>query len=246
MSDLDTRVRQSLERLTHPTDSAIHERSAVWEALVARRRRRDRRRAVAAGSATVLAGAIAIASVFLTPDGNRTEVATGDVEPSNMFNEGSVTVDGENLGSLRISTSPLRPAGVQAWLEHSVTLENVGSEDVHLDDFRQGQFLGEREVAVATEGCGYRSPAGAPVTMACRLDYRPITLAPGAEHQFAVRLWRGLAGMTAVGDDSYTWRLRIKLGSEAFTHPNEPGTDATIVVTYEHLGAEDVDDTESS
>lgn len=146
----------------------------------------------------------------------------------------SVTVVVDGFGPLEATVSPLTTSE-QGWLEHTVTFENTGSETVHLQDFRTGTMLGDREVAVATDGCGYGFSGDQPAAMGCRLDYRPLTMEQGGTHTFTVTLWRELAGMNRVGDGSYEWSLSVDRRDTPFDHPDQTDTTGTVTLTYENL-----------
>lgn len=146
----------------------------------------------------------------------------------------SVSVALDGIGQAVAAASPLA-ASEQGWFEHTVTFENTGTEPLHLQDFRSGTMLGDGEVAVATDGCGYGSSTGQPVAMGCRRDYRPVTIEPGGAHTFTVTLWRDLAGMTPVGDGPHQWRIPVEHGDTPFDDPNQTGATATVTLTYENL-----------
>lgn len=74
MSDLDARIRSSLERLTDPGQADLN---GVWESVAARRDRRRRRRlTMVAVSAAVLVVVAATALQQLWPESSDTVVAT--------------------------------------------------------------------------------------------------------------------------------------------------------------------------
>lgn len=148
-----------------------------------------------------------------------------------------VTVAVDNLGPVAASVSPLT-ASEKGWMEHTVTLENSGSRPVYLNDFRSGAMLDDREVAVATEGCGY---ADQPVTIFCQYDYRPVTIEPGGSHSFTATVWRDLAGMNPVGEGPHEWALRIDHADRPFEHPDETGTTGTVALTYASLAGDTTD-----
>lgn len=198
MSDVDPQIRDSLERLSRSAPAGPGD---IWESVVARRRRSRRRRA----ASVVVPGAavVALLVLALSPslDDDNTHVATDTDRTGSVVDgtvpeagaEPTVTIDASGLGAIRASTSPLRPSQSDAsggWVEHTVTLENSGADTVRLDDYRTGQLLGDREVMVATDGCGYGSFGDQQVTFACRADRRPVTIAPGDSHRFTVTLWR--------------------------------------------------------
>lgn len=138
--------------------------------------------------------------------------------------------------AVNVSTSSLTTVE-HAWLEHTISLENTGSEPVYLQDFRAGTVLGNREVAVATEGCGPGWSSGEPVAMGCYSDYRPVSIAPGEAHIFTVTLWRELAGMSSVTGNRFAWELVVETRDAPFDEPDDTGTAATITITYENLNA---------
>ncbi len=148
----------------------------------------------------------------------------------------AVSVATEGLGPVIASVSPLAPSP-QGWFEHTITLENTAADTVYLQDFRSGNMLGNREVAVATEGCGYGAAGDEPAAMGCQFDYRPIALEPGGSHTVTVTLWRDLAGMNPPGDGPFIWEIAIDRSDEPFTHTEQTGAPGTLIITYENLTA---------
>lgn len=153
----------------------------------------------------------------------------------------SVTVALDGFGPIEASVSPLlasaQAASTEGWLEHTVTFQNTGEQSIHLQDFRSGAMLGDREVAVATDGCGYGASGDQPVAMGCRYDYRPVTIQPGGTHTFTITLWRDLAGMNPVGEGTYEWSWSVDRRDTPFDDPDQTGTTGTVILTYEDLGS---------
>lgn len=176
---------------------------------------------------------------LVADDGNGIVFARADErEEASADGEPSVTVALDAFGPVEATVSTLT-ASEQGWLEHAVTFENTGSETVHLQDFRTGTMLGDRQVAVATDGCGHGSSGDEPVMMGCNHDYRPVTIEAGGTHTFTVTLWRDLAGMNPVGDGPYEWSLSVDRRDTPFEHPDQTGTTGTLILTYENLGSPD-------
>lgn len=150
--------------------------------------------------------------------------------------EPTVTVAVDGLGPVEATVSPLT-ASEQGWLQHTVTLTNTGTETVHLQDFRTGTMLGDRQVAVATDGCGHGFSGDEPVMMGCNRDYRPVTIEAGGTHTFTVTLWRDLAGMNPVGDAPYEWSVSVDRRDTPFEQPDQTGTTGNLLLTYDDLGS---------
>ncbi|HAS09538.1 MAG TPA: hypothetical protein DCS55_03320, partial [Acidimicrobiaceae bacterium] len=150
--------------------------------------------------------------------------------------EPTVTVAVDGFGPVEATVSPLT-VSEQGWLEHTVTLTNTGTETVHLQDFRTGTMLGDRQVAVATDGCGHGSSSDEPVMMGCNRDYRPVTIEAGGTHTFTVTLWRDLAGMNPVGEGTYEWSWSVDRRDTPFDDPDQTGTTGTLILTYKDLGS---------
>lgn len=242
MSDLDQRIRNSLSRLGAPDEAS---RAAVWESVVARRRRRRQRRAaVIAVPVVAVLGVVVAFSGVRGGDGGRTDVATGSEDEQGPVGaearpgEPVVTVQGRDLGPLQVTSTPLQPAEPDGSLAHTVTLMNTGGTVVHLNDFRSGAFIGEREVLVATEGCGYGGVELGQVSPGCQLDYRPVTISPGEQHRFTVTLWHSLAGMNPPTAQRYRWQLELQLGDEPFDHPDQVGDEGQLMLEYDLSGSE--------
>lgn len=220
------------------------------------------RRAPAPGAAPgrlrVAAAVVAVvalaggAMTVLGNDGGTAVVATGpnppDTSALDAIDEQSavgptVRVEAAGVPTLGITTTPLQPSDASesgGWLDHTVTMENTGPEPVYLNDFRTGTMLGDREVAVATDGCGYGSSGDQPVSMGCRSDYRPVTIEAGGTHTFTVTLWRELAGMNPVTAGAYRWDIEIHVAAEPFADPRAPaGKVATATVHYNGLADAD-------
>lgn len=237
MSDLDERIRSSFSRLAGPDEAP---RASVWESVVARRRRRQRRAAVLAVPVVAALGLVVAVVDVPGGDGDRTEVATGSEDEQESVGtaadrrgEPVVSVEGRDLGPLQVTSSRLHPAEGEGWLVHTITLTNTGGAAVHLNDFRAGAFLGDREVLVATEGCGYGASELEPVGPACQLSYRPVTIAPGDQHRFTVTLWRSLTGMNPVTAERYQWQLELQLGDAPFDRPDQVGDEGHLLFEYE-------------
>lgn len=157
----------------------------------------------------------------------------GDIEAA--LRSGADAADGvsvavDDLGPVAASVSPLSTSE-PGWLEHTVTFENTGGTVVHMQDFRSGTLLGEREVAAATEGCAWDSLAGP----RCNYEYRPVTIEPGGTHTVTVTLWRDLTGMNPIGDGPHEWRLLIDQRNTPFDHPDQTGATGTLTLTYRDL-----------
>lgn len=183
--------------------------------------------ALAAG-AFALAGGTGDDSVTVAgPDADRNGDAV-DAAPT-------VSVSVAGMGPLDASVSPLGPSGT-GWLEHTVTLENTGDSTVYVRDLRKGTFLGDTEVATATQGCGYGPDS--PLGLRCVTDLRVVTVDPGGTHTFTVALWRDLPGMNPVGDGPYDWGLPVSYSTEVLTEPDDAGTTGTVTLTYENLASE--------
>lgn len=205
-------------------------------------------RILAAAAALAVVALAAGAMAVLGDDDGTTDVATGPDTPGTVAPDDSgqqhaagptVRVEAAGLPNVDITTSPLRQSGAAesgGWLDHTVTMENTGPDPLHLNDFRTGTVLGDREVLAATDGCGYGSVLSEPAVPACRQNYQPVTIDPGATYQFDVTLWRDLDGMNPVTVGSYRWRIEIRVGPEPFADPRTPsGEVATLTVHYDGL-----------
>lgn len=169
-----------------------------------------------------------------TPD-----TSTPDVGGQQEAARPTVRAEAAGLSTLVISTTPLRPSDAAdsgGWFDHTVTMNNTGLDPVHLDDFRTGAVLGDREVLVATDGCGYGSVLSESAVPACRQNYQAVTIEAGGTYQFDVTLWRDLEGMNPVTVGSYRWDIEIRVGSEPFADPRTSGGEiATLTVHYDGL-----------
>lgn len=232
---VDDDIRTSLEQLVEPVedpDAVVME--IERRATRQRRRKTSARLLVAAAALTVLG----VAGAMISTSGSDSDHLTAGPGPTAGSEEGdlpTVSISGTALGPLQVSTSDLRPSEA-GWKEHTVTIRNTGAVTVHVEDVRRGEFVGDRELLVATEGCAYGFSPGEPVQPSCFMDHRPVTIEPGAESTIDVTLWRGLAGMNSLTSDSYVHRIPVRYSaSQPYEPGDEHGTEGEIILTYEQL-----------
>lgn len=234
----DQQIRRHLEALVE----ASRDTEGVLAAVEARRdrlrRRRRRTRALAAAAAVVLVAGLALA---VTSDGEDVQVVTGPdpavtTSPAGVAEKPLHEVDvvGVNLGTLRVATSDLRPVA-HAALQHDLTLTNTGTEPAHLNDTRTSEFVGDRELLVAGELCGYGGIEGDPVVPFCHMPYLSPTIPPGGSVTTTVSLWWDLLGMAPLRSAELTRHNVVVYGPEPFTHPTQQGARGEVVITYGHL-----------
>lgn len=243
-------LEDRLERLAHrtpPGDPADILAAARVRARPGSPRRTGSPRLLTAAAVVAVVALAAGAMAVLGDDGGTADVATGPDGPDTSAPDApgqqgatgpTVRVEAAGMPSLAITTSALRPSASAesgGWLDHTVTMNNTGPDPVHLNDFRTGTVLGDREVLAATDGCGYGSVLSEPAVPACRQNYQPVTIEPGGTYQFDATLWRDLEGMNPVTSGTYRWDIEIPVGSKPFDDPRTPG-DEVVVLTVHYAG----------
>lgn len=244
MSVDDDTLRTELDRLVRPVDDVDGILAQVERRRTRSHHRRTAVRLVAAASVLVLVGVAAVA--FATRDDDR-EVVTAGPAPTEPAPPGptapagpSVTVSTTGLGPLHVTVSELVPSE-NAWLEHTITIQNTGTETVYVDDHRTGGFLGPpaepRQLVVGDEGCGYGSGAdGEPVVApACRMDRRDLVLEPGEQVTSRISLWRDLPGLQPVTSETFEFRKPLRHDTHGFIDPERRPVEGQIVLTYRGL-----------
>jgi hypothetical protein len=186
--------------------------------------------ALAGGAVTLVGGDESDSMTVAGPDDN--PAPTAEEVPV-------VSVTGEGMGPLAASVSSLAPSDT-SWLGHTVELRNTGDSTVYVRDLRKGTMLGDREVATATQGCGYGPEPDA--RLLCVTDLRVVTVEPGDTHTVEVNLWRDLPGMNPVGGGPYEWRVPVIHSTEPFVEPDDGGTTGTVTLTYDNLRTAPPDD----
>lgn len=229
---VDDAIRSSLERLVQAVDNP----DAVV-ADVERRAAKGRRRRP--GGLLLVAAAVAVlgitSAVLVTADRDTDRVIAGEAaRDADGSGDPEVAVSAQGLEPLRVTVSDLSLAE-PGWLQHSVTLENTGDETVHLNDHRNGDFLGDREILAATDGCGPAYGPGEPVTVACHLNYVPVRIAPGTSYTFRITLWRSMEGMNDISGETLVFRKSILIGTGSVAPNPQHFSEADLVLTYEHL-----------
>lgn len=234
----DQQIRRHLRELVEPSGVPDEVLAAVEARRDRLRRRRSTSRAVAAAAVVVLA--VGIGRV-LTPGGQAVDVVTRpepDVTTSVVGAEEElwpeVDVVGVDLGTLVVTTSGLRPAA-HADVEHDLTFTNTGPEPVYLNDTKASQFVGDRELLVADEHCGYGPIEGEVVGPACLLPYLPRAVLAGESLTVTLSLWWDLAGMAPLRSPELVLHKPIVHGPEPFTRFSQDGSQGEVVITYRHL-----------
>lgn len=244
-SDIDTIVGDALREEARGIDADDDLLDPVRERLADPRpasTAAGRNWLIAAAVLVVVAVAGALTAVGFADDVRIPVSAGGDEdgsvdESSKISQEGpTVSVTASDLAPLTLATSQLAESD-EGWLEHTITIRNTGATTMHVDDPREAEFLGGRQLLVATEGCGYGASADEPVEIACRLSYRPISLEPGAEATLSVTLWRDLPGMADIDTGPLLWRKPILYSTTPFTGPgeNEHAVRGEILLAYDSL-----------
>ena len=208
-----------------------------------RPRARTRIAAVAVGLA------VSLASVwFLVATFSPTPPPAPPVGPSPSASSAAPTVDGwaitvsldpSRIGPLRFTTGPVREAktgDAHAWVQHTISITNVGSRPVFVRQTGRSSFLGGKRLLAGDWGCGYGSSGpNAPVHAgACILPLIVHTVEPDASLSLVVGLSKDLPGMQPVTSGVYTFRQPISftLGGGRFAAPASKQVDGTLRVTY--------------
>jgi hypothetical protein len=117
MSDLDVRIRSSLERLTDPGPADV---DGMWRSLAARRDRRRRRRLTRIGVvAATLTVVVATAALQLWPESNDSVVATSPADSSSARPDAGTSPTASD-----VPTYSLELAGADLVREDTVTARN--------------------------------------------------------------------------------------------------------------------------
>lgn len=224
-------LEDRLERLAtrtpegDPADVLVAARS---RAEAAERRPRRSHGLLAAAAAVV--AVLAAGTLFLLMDGTSDDTVTvagpDDGTDTPVRRQAEVSVGADDLGPLTVSTSGLVPSA-DGWLEHTVTVTNTGAEPTTLNLLPVGEVLGDKELAVAPEGCRYDDSSSTPLDVRCE-DWEPVTIEPDGEHRFTVTLWRNLPGMNAIAADSLDYEMPV----EWWNGPNDSFKSAPGVLTF--------------
>lgn len=193
-------------------------------------------------SAAAILGLLVVGIGALTggggDDAESVTVAGPDGAPSGETDSAAVTVSLEGLDGVEVTSSPLMQAA-DAWFQHTLTLHNTGDQRIVFGDPTTGTLVGDDEIAVATDGCGWYSglahsdAAGEEALMSCASAYQTLVLEPGGSQSLGIKAWRDLAGMNPVGDGPHTWE--IALAPERGPASVETEISGVITVTYTHV-----------
>lgn len=222
-------LEDRLERLanrTPPGDPADVMAAARSRAESRPESRSPRLLAAAAAAAVLAVVALAAGGIALTGGDSPEAVTTAGPGTDNA----TVAVSAIGLPSVDASTSPLTPSA-RAWLQHTVTLRNTGTERVTLTGFVGGESLGDDELAVATEGCTF---SGSPNIACLGSIPPPVEIEPGGTHDFTVTLWRDLPAMNPVTDATYSWNVPVRRDDRP-TDPQSSSPASLLTITYENL-----------
>lgn len=227
-----------LERLatrTPPGDAAYVMSAARARAEEASRRPRRTHRLLAAAAAVT--AVLAAGAVLLlrggTSDDTVTVAGPDDATDVSLPSGAQVSVAAQDSGRLTISTSDLVPSA-DGWLEHTVTVTNTGVQPSTFNLLPVGEILGDREVAVAVEGCRYDDSSESALDVQCE-EWEPVTIEPGGTHRFTVTLWRDLPGLSTLATDPLIYEVPV----EEWTGPTDSFKSApgSITFTYSNLAA---------
>lgn len=239
-------LEHRLERLAHRTpegDPADMLAAARRRAETERRQPRRNNRLLAAAAVVAV---LAAGTLVLVTDGDSDDavtVAGPDKDADTPVPSGAaVSVVVKDLGPLTVSTSGLMPSA-DGWLEHTVIVTNTGAEPTTFNLLPVGEVLGDKELAVAAEGCRYENSSSNPLDVLCE-DWESVTIEPNGEHRFTVTLWRDLQGMNAIAADSLDYEMPV----EHWNGPNDTFRSAPglLTFTYTDLASRSGGDVESS
>lgn len=198
-------------------DAEANPRRGAW--------RRGQRKTIAAlGASGLVAVALVVAGVaqdrapMIVLDGHQAPAVQVRARDAEGF---SVTV-----GDLRSSRG--------RW-EHEMTISNDSDRTLYVDDARISVFVGDRELLVGSENCGYATGHDDGVQPACLLDYRPFELGAGDDRTVRVALWQGLSGMTQPRQRRYELQTALSYRfTEPFgDHDDLPTQTAHVTLVYD-------------
>lgn len=213
-------VREALNRA-----AATPRRAVDIQMLYRRGQRRRGRKAIVAG-VTGAAAVIAVAGITLQQTRPPTVILDSTRAP--------LTVESEVRGAegFDVSVGPVRPSQ-HGWVEHDLTITNNTQNTLYVDGHRVSEMLGDKELLVGGEGCGYGG-GGESVRPACRLYYRPLSIEAGGQWTDVITVYRGLQGMSQPTSDPYVLTQKIRFNfTDPFTGSGEGAADsAQIGLTY--------------
>lgn len=196
--------------------------------------RRARARRLARGSLAVVATAALVAGASFTIESARDEharptararAAAGGTTPAPVFDSWrvEVSVEPSTLSDLALAASDFRAApdnDARPWIQHTFSVENLGSRPVEIDDTRTSAFVpgdDDRQLLVADEGCGYGQVDAASVAEAgaCRRNLDVRTIAPGEVETWTMTLFKDLPGLAALRPGAYRFEksFRFRFGT---------------------------------
>jgi hypothetical protein len=213
-------VREALNRA-----AATPKRAVDIQTLYRRAQRRRGRRTIVAG---VTAAAVVIAVVGVTWQQTRPPTVILDSPRAPL----TVESDVQGAEGFAVSVGPVRPSQ-HGWADHDLTITNNTRNTLYVDGHRISEMLGDKELLVGGEGCGYGG-GGESVRPACRAYYRPLSIEAGGQWTDVITIYRGLQGMSQPTSDPYVLTQKIRFNFTApFTGSGEGTADsAEIKLTY--------------
>jgi hypothetical protein len=208
-----TNELRELDDLRVPDDLWDRARRRVPGAVPERGRRR--------GPAIITAAVASIVSVWLVlatfagvdrTEGPPSPHATPEAPRSFDGWSVSVTAMRSRVGPLLLSVGPVIASKRQGWVEHALTIENVGDRAVTLEDSRSAAFVGSKRLFVADWSCGYASsgPGARVHAGACLLYLDTHLLRPGDRLVRSVSLQKELPGMRPLRSGTYVFEQPVR------------------------------------
>ncbi len=143
--------------------------------------------------------------------------ACGGTSPNaSMRVEASVTPNA--VGQLVLRSGPLQMERGDAWGSHDLIVENTGDSAITIEDTKKSSFIGDKQLLVAYEGCGYgRESEGGPIhDGVCNASARRVVVAPHSSTVLTrITISKDLRGMAPLQPGKFEFSGTLEYQSTA-------------------------------